>query len=95
MSHELVSAETAARMWEPQKLADGKPTTYGLGFQVGPAPGGRRRVMHTGSQETTRTALVLYPDEKLGLVVMTNSEWANPVRFTDAVGKALAAAKAP
>jgi CubicO group peptidase (beta-lactamase class C family) len=95
MSHELVSAETAARMWEPQKLADGKPTTYGLGFQVGPAPGGRRRVMHTGSQEKTRTALVLYPDEKLGLVVMTNSEWANPVRFTDAVGKALAAAKAP
>jgi serine beta-lactamase-like protein LACTB len=32
MNHELVSAKTAARMWEPQKLADGKPTTYGLGF---------------------------------------------------------------
>ena len=65
-----------------KKLADGKATAYGLGFQVGPAPGGRRRVWHGGSQEKTRTALVLYPDEKLGLVVMTNSEWATPVVVT-------------
>jgi hypothetical protein len=51
--------------------------------------------MHTGSQEKTRTALVLYPDDRLGLVVMTNSEWATPVRFIDAMGKALAGAKTP
>ena len=35
-------------------------------------------VGHTGSQEKTRTCLILHPMGKRGVAVMTNSEWGEP-----------------
>ncbi len=91
----LVSAQTAAAMWTPQNLRNGEPTGYGLGFGVGGAEqGGRLRIAHNGSQEKTKTRLEIYPRERRGVVVMTNSEWAEPEKFTTAVLAALGEAKA-
>ncbi|MBX7105219.1 MAG: beta-lactamase family protein, partial [Gemmataceae bacterium] len=76
--HTLVDAATERLIWAPQNLADGKATNYGLGFGVATDKAGRLRVSHSGSQEKTRTMLVIFPREQTGVVVMTNSEWANP-----------------
>jgi CubicO group peptidase (beta-lactamase class C family) len=84
----LVSAHTENLMWTPQKLADGEPTHYGLGFDI-ITDGNRLRVAHSGSQEKTRTWLAVYPHEKRGVVIMTNSEWVDPKTYSGPVFAAL------
>lgn len=88
----LVSAATQAAMWAPQKTADGSTTGYGLGFTIADE-GGRLRIAHSGSQEKTKTWLAIYPHEKRGIVVMTNSEWVDPKTYSGPVLAALAAAQ--
>ncbi len=80
----LVSAQTQAMMWTPQTLADGTKTDYGLGFQLDDDHG-RLRVAHGGSQEKTRTWLAVWPQEKRGVVIMTNSEWVDPKKYVQAI----------
>lgn len=82
INRKLVSEETETKMWTPQKLADGTPTNYGLGFNV-QAKDGKLRVSHGGAQEKTRTMMIIMPKEKRGVVLMTNSEWAKPAEITD------------
>lgn len=88
LQRKLVSEKTEKLMWTRQKLADGKETPFGLGFQID-TQGGRLRVAHSGSQEKTKTRMVLYPVEKHGVVVMTNCEWVNPGQFTTLVYSAM------
>ncbi|PNS07392.1 serine hydrolase domain-containing protein [Solilutibacter silvestris] len=86
----LVSAATQTAMWTPQKTADGKATGYGLGFDVS-NEGGRLRIAHSGSQEKTRTWLAIWPQEKRGIVIMTNSEWVDPKKYATPVLEAIEA----
>jgi serine beta-lactamase-like protein LACTB, mitochondrial len=84
VNRKVVSAETGAQMWTPQKTASGGATTYGLGFEVGDEDG-RLLVGHSGAQEKTRTLLVLFPKEKRGVAVMCNCEFSNPAVMAKAV----------
>ena len=91
VTRKLVTEKTEKAMSTRQKLADGKDSDpYGLGFSLGKTPGGVKWVGHTGSQEKTRTAMLLDPTGKRGVVVMTNSEWGNPSAIAAAVLDALA-----
>jgi CubicO group peptidase (beta-lactamase class C family) len=88
----LISKETQAVMWEPQKTNSGQTTAVGLGIFVdgtGPA----LRVSHNGSQEKAKTRMVTYPNRKSGVVVMSNSENVNPGQFSTAIYRALSMAK--
>ena len=87
IEHQLVTADTATRMWTPQRTRDGTATGIGLGFML-QGRGQRLRVSHNGSQEKTRTRMVFYPEQRHGVVVMSNSEYANPAEFTTAVYQA-------
>lgn len=88
---DLISQESQATMWTRQKSSDGKTTQIGLGFFV-EEDNGTLKVSHNGSQEKTKTRLVIYPEQKHGLVVMTNSEYGNPGKFTTAVYNAISEA---
>lgn len=88
IERKLVNATTEAIMWELQKTADGKATTYALGFGVDRA-GGRLRVSHSGAQEKTRTQLIILPKERRAVAVMTNSEYGRPGEVAKAVLVAL------
>jgi CubicO group peptidase (beta-lactamase class C family) len=91
VNRKLVSEKTEAAMWTRQKLANGSGTTnYGLGFSFGKTPGGREWVGHSGSQEKTKTMLMLEPKARRAVVVMTNCEWANPAQVAAAVLDAVA-----
>ena len=95
VNRKLVSDRTEAKMWTRQKLANGSATNYGLGFAFGKTPGGREWVGHGGSQEKTRTMMVLEPKARRGVVVMTNSEWGNPSQVAAAVLDAVAGRTGP
>lgn len=85
----LVSRETTGQMWTPQRTADGTATGYGLGFVV-TTQNGKLKISHTGGQDKTRVRMVIYPECRHGVVVMTNSEWIDPGRYSTLVYRELA-----
>ena len=87
INRELVSEATEKIMWEPQKLNDGKPSEYGLGFRV--ETGRRLMVSHNGQQTETTTRMMIYPREKRGLVVMCNCNFTQLGKLTSAICAAL------
>ncbi len=89
LNSRLVSKETETKMWTPQPTNDGKATEYGLGFEVVMKNGAVEKIWHEGKQEKTRTRFVIYPARNNAVVVMTNSEWVNPAKFSTLVYGAL------
>ena len=92
MNQKLVKPATLKKMWTRQATADGQPTAYGLGFSFKHyrdamlykwKDGGQGIMIlgHSGSQEKTKTYMAMRPSQKLGVVVMTNSEYANPSKL--------------
>lgn len=86
LQRKLVTEKTEKLMWAPTKPSGEKADRpYGLGFALGTTPGGVKWVGHSGSQEKTKTFLMLDPTGKRGVAVMTNSEWAEPKAVAQAV----------
>ncbi len=89
LNHRLVKPATRQKMWARQSTRDSNPTGYALGFshkhfrdgvlhKWSTAGAGLEIVGHSGSQEKTKTWMALLPRQKLGVVVMSNSEYAKP-----------------
>ena len=79
---ELVSEKTEEMIFTRQKTNDGENVSYGLGFRLS-GIGENLQVSHGGSQEKTKTHMAFYPRKGTGVVVMCNSEYANPTRFVN------------
>ena len=79
---ELVSKKTEDMIFTRQKTNDGENVSYGLGFRLS-GEGENLQVSHSGSQEKTKTHMAFYPRKGTGVVVMCNSEYANPSRFVN------------
>lgn len=84
----LIHPELTDKMWTRQKTGDGNESVYGLGVLVSDH-GERLKVSHSGSQDETRTRMVIYPHRKHGVVVMCNTQGSNPARITTAIYTAL------
>ena len=67
----LLSPARRDAMWEPQRLADGEFTRYGLGWRVG-MEGGQRHVWHGGSQTGYSAHLRVIPQQHRAVVILTN-----------------------
>jgi D-alanyl-D-alanine carboxypeptidase len=65
------------QMWTPVKLNNGTNHPYGFGWELDPV-GGHKRVHHGGSLPGFRAGLARFVDDKLTVVVLTNSDNANP-----------------
>jgi CubicO group peptidase (beta-lactamase class C family) len=72
----VLAAGTLDRMFTPQKTRDGRPTHWGLGWDVAPVAG-RFRIYHDGSQPETETYLVYVPGQRFGIALATNFQGAN------------------
>jgi hypothetical protein len=71
--------------WTSAKLNDGTKTGYGLGWGVG-VTNGHRNVGHGGAHMTGFTSnLVIYRDDHLAVVVLTNANYANPGRIAQQI----------
>jgi len=88
----LLQKETWSLVSTVKATSDGKPTPLGLGFFVD-GTGRQLRLAHDGSQEKSKTRMVIYPMQRSGVVVTSNSENVNPGEFTTAVFGALSQTK--
>lgn len=74
----LLNEEMYDAIWTRQLTRDGQSTSYGLGFTVGRVPGtGLPMIGHSGSQQKTRTHMLVSPTTGDAIVLMTSSEWAS------------------
>jgi serine beta-lactamase-like protein LACTB len=89
----LLGPATYAAMWTPQKTRDGKETYWGLGFLV-ESWDPRQKIVHEGTQEKVRSRLVIYPEERHGIVVVSNSEYVEPAWISTVIYDALQAVRA-
>ena len=70
----LVKAATVEQMWTEGKTADGKATSYGLGWGTTPAQEGIRRFTHSGNQIGAASVFHVLPEVGLTYAIMTNLE---------------------
>jgi CubicO group peptidase (beta-lactamase class C family) len=68
----VLSAGSLQAMTTPGRLADGRPTSYGLGVAVSQFRG-HRKIAHPGGIVGFSSFLAHYPDEKLVIAVLTNT----------------------
>jgi CubicO group peptidase (beta-lactamase class C family) len=73
----LISAASAQSMWTPEKLSSGAAGPWAAGWPV-LASSPKRQVAGIGGN---RAAFIVYPDEGLAVVVLTNLVGGNPERF--------------
>lgn len=69
-AHPVLAPETAARMQRRVEVASG-PSPFGLGFHV---QAGDRLVGHSGANLGFRARMAFVPEQRAGLVVLTNAE---------------------
>jgi CubicO group peptidase (beta-lactamase class C family)/D-alanyl-D-alanine dipeptidase len=74
----VLKPETLEAMWLPQFAPAGARQGFGLGFNVGELQG-QRRIGHNGAVYGFATDLQLFPDAKLGVVLVTTLDGANAV----------------
>ena len=73
MSGRVVSAEGVQEMTTPGRLRDRSEVNYGFGLDLRPYRG-LRKVWHTGHSSGCTSALAYYPDRKLTIAVLANSD---------------------
>src|ERR1700674_1458215 len=69
----LIRRTTRNLMWTPLKPTDGSKDDYALGWGSG-VENGTNGVGHTGVQKGTSTAFLIAPEQRAGVVVLTNME---------------------
>ena len=73
----LLGKASLGQMWTPEKLNNGTDSTWGAGWPVlQTSP--ERQVAGIGG---ARAAFIVYPDQQLAVVVLTNLAGANPQKF--------------
>ena len=78
LTDRLVKNFTRDMMWTPQIPSDGLGRlVYGLGWQLG-ATDAVKDVGHGGGQQGTSTMMLIAPDARAGVVVLTNSDASGP-----------------
>jgi serine beta-lactamase-like protein LACTB len=79
LNDKLIRRATRDLMWTPLKPSNGSEDTYGLGWSWGKNnEHGIGGVGHTGGQQGTSTAFVIAPDQRDGVVVLTNMQDQDP-----------------
>jgi CubicO group peptidase (beta-lactamase class C family) len=73
----VLAKESYARMWANQSLTDGSPSGYGFGWFVSPVRGHRAQE-HSGGTAGFSSDILRLPDDRVTVIVLTNSYDANP-----------------
>jgi len=77
LAGKLLKRSTQDLMWTPLKPSDGSKDSYGLGFGIGDKDG-IKFVAHDGGQQGTSTSFLIAPENRAGVVVLTNMDGLNP-----------------
>mgnify|MGYP001247403063 CR=1 FL=1 len=75
---QLVSAATFREAYTPGHLNDGSEFGYGYGWEIGQFRG-RKQIAHTGGLASYHTRFLRYPDERLSVIVLGNTDRVDAV----------------
>jgi CubicO group peptidase (beta-lactamase class C family) len=81
LENSYLTEEITTELFQPQLLNKGKSTHYGLGWEVGESRLNTPIVYHSGSMNTARSHLILYPDENVVFAYLSNT--GDQVFFND------------
>lgn len=81
----LLSRATLAQMWTPGTFASGEPTPWGMGWPLRP------RATHSVATAIggRRTAIFVYPQDRLAVIVLTNLAGGTPEDFVEELAGAI------
>lgn len=87
MTGEIVSPDTLRWMWQPTRMVGGSTVrerdyAVGFGWRLSPDADGAPTVHHAGASLGARSALVLWPEEKVSASVLSNTEWVASIEQT-------------
>jgi serine beta-lactamase-like protein LACTB, mitochondrial len=99
LNDKLIKRSTRDLMWTPLKpstppsdgSSNAKKSGYGLGWGAGDQDG-IAIVSHNGGQQGTSTSFLIAPEQKIGVVVLTNMEGAGPDKLAHEILKLLVSA---
>ncbi len=74
MRGELLRPETVKLLWTSMRTSEGTETEYGIGWTVERDSVGRRRVRHSGGSVGGTAHLIIYPDERVVVALLINSD---------------------
>lgn len=87
-SAKLLKSSTLDMMFTSQKTRDGKPTDYGMGWNIS-ATNRRKVVSHTGGQQGVSTILVMVPRDGIVVALMCNLERASLRELAQKIAQSL------
>ena len=90
----FLKADTWKAAWTPAKLTDGKTTEYGMGWQLDERKG-HKRVYHGGGIPGFLSFVLRLPNDKLSVIVLTNSDASDPSEIADRIAAVYVPALAP
>jgi CubicO group peptidase (beta-lactamase class C family) len=73
LAGKLIKRETLGKAWTAHKLKDGTSTGYGYGWSIGESFG-TRVITHDGDINGFASVGILFPEERLFIALLTNSE---------------------
>jgi CubicO group peptidase (beta-lactamase class C family) len=74
MDGHLLRPATVTLLWTSQHTMDGKPTEYGIGWDVEQDLAGHRRISHSGGSVGGTARLIIYPAQRVIVAVLVNSD---------------------
>jgi D-alanyl-D-alanine carboxypeptidase len=72
----LLSSESYEAMYQPAKLANGATRPYGFGWQLGKLAD-HKSIGHGGGIPGFSTMITRYPEDRLAVIVLSNTSTAN------------------
>ncbi|MFM8347993.1 MAG: serine hydrolase domain-containing protein [Bacteroidota bacterium] len=87
LTNKLIRKETLQEFIRSQQLPDGTPTGYGMGFSTGKDKSGRIVFGHSGGAVGGTSNLVIYPEQQLVLVILTNVSGADLYDLSDKIAE--------
>ena len=85
---DLLSSSSYETMYRATKLADGSTHPYGYGWGLGEL-GGHRKLSHGGGINGFSTMIARYPDDRLAVIVLSNTAGANVGAVESRISKLL------
>ncbi len=83
----VLSNQIKQQMWTPLRLNSGKTVDYGFGWSLAPV-NGHKFVGHGGAWQGFRTAIQRYPNDNLAVIVLANSDSAQPDKLAQKIASA-------
>jgi CubicO group peptidase (beta-lactamase class C family) len=94
LSEKIITKEWLDKAWNPSTLPNGKSTNYGLGWAVGTYQG-LKFVAHGGGLNGFRSYGVLFPNEQIYLVILSNTSAKTPVTYASPIAFKIAGKPLP